>query len=79
MIDSASHDQTAIIWDWNIANNSVDCIHICKGHERGLEAVGVNETGTLMATGSWDTMLKIWSTSENILLLSFPFIPAIFY
>ncbi|XP_033220036.1 ribosome biogenesis protein WDR12 homolog isoform X2 [Belonocnema kinseyi] len=62
---SASQDQTAIIWDWNITSNSVDCIHICKGHERGLEAVGVNETGTLMATGSWDTMLKIWSTTAE--------------
>lgn len=62
---SASQDQTAIIWDWNITTNSVDCIHICKGHERGLEAVGVNETGSLMATGSWDTMLKIWSTTAG--------------
>ncbi|XP_066595230.1 ribosome biogenesis protein WDR12 homolog [Prorops nasuta] len=60
---SASQDQTAIIWDWNITNNSVDCIHICKGHERGLETVGVNYDKTLMATGAWDTMLKIWSTS----------------
>lgn len=62
---SASQDQTAIIWDWNITSNSVDCVHICKGHERGLEAVGVNETGVLMATGSWDTMLKIWSTTAG--------------
>ncbi|XP_058803230.1 ribosome biogenesis protein WDR12 homolog [Phymastichus coffea] len=60
---SASHDQTAILWKWNVENNSVESIHICKGHERGLEAVGVNNTSNLMATGSWDTMLKIWSTS----------------
>lgn len=62
---SASHDQTAIIWDWNIKTNSVDCIHVCKGHERGLEAVSVNNEKSLMATGSWDTMLKIWSTSSQ--------------
>lgn len=62
---SASHDQTAIIWDWNIKTNSVDCIHVCKGHERGLEAIGVNYDKSLMATGSWDTMLKIWSTSSQ--------------
>lgn len=62
---SASQDQTAIIWYWNISSNSVDCVHICKGHERGLETVGVNETGSLMATGSWDTMLKIWSTTAD--------------
>lgn len=62
---SASQDQTAIIWDWNIVENSVDCIHICRGHERGLEAVSVNYDKTTIATGAWDTMLKIWSTSNQ--------------
>ncbi|XP_015598253.1 ribosome biogenesis protein WDR12 homolog [Cephus cinctus] len=62
---SASQDQTAIIWDWNISGNSVDCVHVCKGHERSLESVGVNYDSSLMATGSWDTMLKIWSASTQ--------------
>ncbi|XP_031844303.1 ribosome biogenesis protein WDR12 homolog [Nomia melanderi] len=62
---SASQDQTAIIWDWNILANSVDCIHVCRGHERGLEAVSINYDKTLMATGAWDTMLKLWSTSNQ--------------
>ncbi|XP_043524232.1 ribosome biogenesis protein WDR12 homolog [Frieseomelitta varia] len=62
---SASQDQTAIIWDWNITKNSVDCIHVCRGHERGLEAVNVNYDKTVMATGGWDTMLKIWSTANQ--------------
>ncbi|XP_053988455.1 ribosome biogenesis protein WDR12 homolog [Hylaeus anthracinus] len=62
---SASQDQTAIIWDWNITENSVDCIHVCRGHERGLEAVSVNYDKSLIATGAWDTMLKIWSTSNQ--------------
>ncbi|KAG7208945.1 hypothetical protein KM043_015121 [Ampulex compressa] len=62
---SASQDQTAIIWDWNIEKNSVECIHVCKGHERGLEALGISNEKTLMATGSWDATLKIWSTSTQ--------------
>ncbi|XP_006617567.1 ribosome biogenesis protein WDR12 homolog isoform X1 [Apis dorsata] len=62
---SASQDQTAIIWDWNIMENSVDCIHVCRGHERGLEAVDINYDKTIMATGAWDTMLKIWSTANQ--------------
>lgn len=62
---SASQDQTAIIWDWNIMENSVDCIHVCRGHERGLEAVNINYDKTIMATGAWDTMLKIWSTANQ--------------
>ncbi|XP_043282910.1 ribosome biogenesis protein WDR12 homolog [Venturia canescens] len=59
---SASQDQTAIIWNWNIANNSVDHVHICRGHSQSLEAVSVSYDGSTMATGSWDTMIKIWST-----------------
>lgn len=63
---SASQDQTAIIWQWNIATNSVECIHICRGHEQSLETVGVSLNSSEMATGSWDTMLKIWSTCKLI-------------
>lgn len=66
-MSSASQDQTAIIWDWNITENSVDCIHVCRGHERGLECVSVNNDKTMMATGAWDTMLKIWSTCKYII------------
>jgi hypothetical protein len=33
------------------------------------EAVGVNALSNLMATGSWDTMLKIWSTCKFLHLL----------
>lgn len=60
---SVSHDQTAMLWKWNIEDNSVDCIHVCRGHERSLECVSVNHNATLMATGGWDTLLKVWTTS----------------
>lgn len=58
---SASHDQTAMIWEWTIATNTVECVFTCKGHERGIISSAVNGAGQLMATGSWDTMLKVWS------------------
>ncbi|XP_026463246.1 ribosome biogenesis protein WDR12 homolog [Ctenocephalides felis] len=60
---SVSHDQSAHIWQWNISDNAVECVVVCKGHERGLECVSVNKDGSLMATGSWDTFLKIWGAS----------------
>lgn len=59
---SCSQDQTAMLWEWDISTNSVECIQICKGHERGVDCVDVNPVGAKMATGSWDTMLKIWSS-----------------
>ncbi|XP_018366844.1 PREDICTED: ribosome biogenesis protein WDR12 homolog [Trachymyrmex cornetzi] len=62
---SASMDQTCMIWNWDITKNSVECIHICKGHRRSIEAVSINYDKTLMATGAWDNMLYIWSTSTH--------------
>lgn len=58
---SASQDQTVMIWEWNIANNSVECVQVCKGHERGVDCIDVSQDKQRLATGSWDTLLKIWS------------------
>lgn len=58
---SASHDQTVMIWEWNIETNAVDCIYVCKGHERGVDSLATSPSCKLLASGSWDTMLKIWS------------------
>lgn len=62
---SASQDQTAIIWEWNIENNSVECVSVCKGHERGIDCIAVSPNGQRLATGSWDTMMKIWSAVSD--------------
>lgn len=59
---TCSQDQTAMIWQWNIGSNSVECISVCKGHERAIDSINVSPDGQRFATGSWDTMLKVWST-----------------
>lgn len=59
---SASQDQTVMIWEWNIETNAVDCIYVCKGHERGVDSLATSPSSKLLASGSWDTMLKIWSS-----------------
>lgn len=62
---SGSQDQTALLWEWNMKENVVECVHVCRGHARGIECVGVNTDKTKFATGAWDNMLKIWSTSMD--------------
>lgn len=57
-------DQTCMIWSWDITRNFVECVYVCKGHRRSIEAVSVNYDKTLMATGAWDNMLYIWSTCK---------------
>ncbi|XP_078036678.1 ribosome biogenesis protein WDR12 homolog [Augochlora pura] len=59
---SASIDGTARIWSWNITENFVECIHVCRDHKYGIEAVSVNYDETIIATAGQDRTLKLWST-----------------
>ncbi|KAF9824786.1 hypothetical protein SFRURICE_013296 [Spodoptera frugiperda] len=34
---SGSHDQSAMLWVWNVPRNSVDCVVTCQGHEKGID------------------------------------------
>lgn len=39
---------------------------VLRGHERGIDTVAVSPNSNRIATGSWDSNLKIWTTSlEN--------------
>jgi ribosome biogenesis protein len=55
-----------MIWQWNQTLNSVECVHVLKGHERGLECVAVDPTRTYIATAGWDKAINMWSTIEGI-------------
>lgn len=61
---SASHDQTAMLWHWDVQSNKAECRQVCRGHERGVDCVAVSPNGDTLATGSWDTMLKLWSACK---------------
>ncbi|KAL0134859.1 hypothetical protein PUN28_001562 [Cardiocondyla obscurior] len=62
---SASMDQTCMIWSWDITRNTAECVYICEGHRRGIEAIGINHDKSLLASGAWDTMLYIWSIPDE--------------
>jgi len=62
---SASHDQTVMIWEWDLSNNNVSCKWICKGHERSVECVKPDRQAAHLASGSWDGQLKIWTVAAD--------------
>lgn len=60
---SGAKDQTILIWEWNIARNTAAPIFVCKGHERAVECISVSPNGRLLASGSWDNLMKVWSAT----------------
>ncbi|XP_072949191.1 ribosome biogenesis protein WDR12 homolog [Epargyreus clarus] len=60
---SGSHDQTAMLWVWNVSQNSVECVITCRGHDKGVECVAVSADAKKFVTGGWDTNICLWSAS----------------
>lgn len=62
---SGSHDQTLLLWKWHRDTNEVDCVCVCRGHAASVDCVSVEKTGRKICSGSWDSLLKLWSTDAD--------------
>lgn len=60
---SVSHDQTVILHKYCNASNTIEAMNVGKGHARSVDCVAVDPTQRHVATGSFDTQLKIWSAA----------------
>jgi len=60
---STSHDQTVMLYRWDVNANSIECVNACKGHERSVDCVAVDSSKSFLASGSYDTHLKIWDAN----------------
>lgn len=60
---STSQDQHMIIWDLNTTEGKVRPAVCCKGHSKSVECVAVRKDNNVIASGGWDSAVKVWSAS----------------
>lgn len=60
---TCSHDETAMLWNWNSELNNAEHVYTYKGHCRSVDCV--DSLNDLIATGSYDCHLKIWSIVDD--------------
>ena len=58
---SVSHDQTVNLYKYCDSTKSIEHMNVGKGHARSVDCISVDPTNQYLATGSFDTNLKIWS------------------
>ena len=63
-ICSASHDSTLSLWDVNSGFR----IAVLKGHTRAVHGCVANQSGTTIASVSWDRSIKVWEGKTGKLL-----------
>ncbi|KAF5288979.1 hypothetical protein FQA39_LY03858 [Lamprigera yunnana] len=63
---TVSHDLTGILWEWKPEDKSPTPVTVLRGHERAVDSIGISPNSERIATGAWDTYLKIWSASLDI-------------
>lgn len=60
---TCSHDETAMLWNWDYELNKIEHVYTFKGHCRSVDCV--DSLYDLIVTGSYDCHLKIWSIVED--------------
>lgn len=54
--------ETCLSGESGVVNSvSVLCAGVLAGHDNRVSCLGVTEDGSAVATGSWDSFLKIWN------------------
>ncbi|XP_037070414.1 ribosome biogenesis protein WDR12 homolog [Pollicipes pollicipes] len=61
---SCSMDQSALLWKYSHAGNSIQCVTVFQGHSKSVDCVAGQDPGVLLATGSWDSNIHVWNTAS---------------
>jgi ribosome biogenesis protein YTM1 len=62
---TGSHDETLLVWEWKQKKNQLTCAFVCRGHSRSVDCIAVSPNKLQFCSGSWDSMLKMWSSERQ--------------
>ncbi|KAJ3088374.1 WD repeat-containing protein 12 [Physocladia obscura] len=62
---SGGEDQTVFAWEYDSSKKTTRVAFECIGHKGSVDGLSVNETKTHFASASFDSIVKIWTSSTN--------------
>uniref|UniRef100_A0A915HYT4 NLE domain-containing protein n=1 Tax=Romanomermis culicivorax TaxID=13658 RepID=A0A915HYT4_ROMCU len=62
---TGSQDQSIMMWSFDEKTNKTICKVVGRGHMRSVECLCSNEDGSKLASGSFDSYIKIWNTDPE--------------
>eukprot|EP00049_Salpingoeca_infusionum_P027817 m.34497 g.34497 ORF g.34497 m.34497 type:complete len:428 (+) comp9770_c0_seq2:60-1343(+) len=63
VVATASQDETVAIWDFK--NNQPTRCFTCNGHTNAVRSIAARGDGAMVASGSTDATIKMWSTRPD--------------
>ncbi|KAM3700389.1 hypothetical protein ACB098_05G092100 [Castanea mollissima] len=69
-VATASKDCTLRLWKFDTEDSINDPIRIrafkiLRGHAKSVQCVAAQNTGDMVCSGSWDSMIKLWQTNDS--------------
>ncbi|CAG8490689.1 11502_t:CDS:2 [Ambispora gerdemannii] len=62
---SASQDRTIRAWHSSIADKQCDVLYEYRGHKGSIESISISKQEELFSSGSWDSSIRIWTTTTT--------------
>ncbi|CAG8440041.1 13062_t:CDS:10 [Ambispora leptoticha] len=62
---TASQDRTIRAWHSSISDKQYDVLYECRGHKGSVESISINAQEALFSSGSWDSSIRIWTTTAT--------------
>ncbi|KAI9353365.1 WD40-repeat-containing domain protein [Zopfochytrium polystomum] len=60
---AGGEDRRITLWEHSASTDMQQALYECVGHDASIESISVSPTGQHFASASWDSSIRLWSTS----------------